>query len=362
MKLLAYTDATSFGGAETVVGHLLAELDPGIEVVVVGIDGAVVDDVADRRAGCERQVLRPARGKWDLARIAAHVRAVRRHDPDIVHVNLQSPWAGQYGIIAGAIARRPVVAVEQIVFPSNSPLKRMLRRWLHRRLAAHVGVGERVAREIEGLLGLEAASLEVIHNGVPDQTLSPVSLPGTGPVVGALARLEPQKGLDTMVRSLALLPESVSCVIVGDGPERRGLEDLAAELDVGHRLTITGWSKRARDYLPSFDVVALPSRFEGFPLVVLEAMMARRPVVATAVQSVPEAMEDGETGFLIPIDDPPSLARAMTRLIDDPDLCTSMGERARARALEHFTAARMARSYEALYARLVPSTRSTAIR
>jgi glycosyltransferase involved in cell wall biosynthesis len=91
-------------------------------------------------------------------------------------------------------------------------------------------------------------------------------------------------------------------------------------------------------------------------------MMARRPVVATAVQSVPEAMEDGETGFLIPIDDPPSLARAMTRLIDDPDLCTSMGERARARALEHFTAARMARSYEALYARLVPSTRSTAIR
>jgi glycosyltransferase involved in cell wall biosynthesis len=355
MKLLAYTDATSFGGAETVLGHLLAELDPTIDVAVAGIDAGVVAAVADRRPGCGKAVVRPGRGKWDLARIAAHVRAVRAHDPDIMHVNLQSPWAGQYGIIAGAIARRPVVAVEQIVFPSSSPLQRILRRSLHRRLAAHVGVGERAARDIERLLGLKPGSLEVIHNGVPDREPDRVELPWNGPVVGALARIEPQKGLDVLVRSLVLLPDRVGCVIVGDGPERPELEALATELGVNERLTITGWSANARDYLPSFDVVALPSRFEGFPLVVLEAMMARRPVVATPVQSVPEAIEDGETGFLIPIDDPSSLAQAVTRLIDDPALRERMGERARTLALERFTAARMARSYEALYARLTPA-------
>ena len=352
MRLLAYTDARSLGGAEIALGHLLAELDSSIEVDVVGVDTFVAEAVASRRADTNIRVLAPVRNKADVPNIAAHVRAVRALEPWIVHVNLFTPWTGQYGILAGLVTRRPVVAVEQVVFGSPTSLQRRLRRLLCSGLTAHVAVGERAARGIEELIGLTEGCVETIHNGVPDIPLEPVERPRPDPTVGSIGRLHEQKGLDVLIRALALLPD-VTGVLVGDGPERGNLERLARDLGVRDRIVITGWVENARDYLPSFDLVAAPSRFEGFPLAVIEAMLARRPVVASAVDSIPEAVEHGSTGLLVPPDAPDALAEAISTLLDDRAKREAMGKRARSRALESFTASSMARSFEALYCRIL---------
>jgi glycosyltransferase involved in cell wall biosynthesis len=138
-------------------------------------------------------------------------------------------------------------------------------------------------------------------------------------------------------------------VLVGDGGERAALERLAAELALDGRLAFTGWSEEARAQLASFDVFVLPSRYEGFPLAVVEAMMAGLPVVASDVGSVREAVRDGATGLLVPPNDPGALAAAVGRLLADPGRAREMGRAGRRLALERYTAAAMARSFECLY-------------
>jgi glycosyltransferase involved in cell wall biosynthesis len=111
----------------------------------------------------------------------------------------------------------------------------------------------------------------------------------------------------------------------------------------------TGWREDARSFLGVFDVFALPSRFEGFPLAVLEALLARSAVVAAEVGSTAEVVRDGETGLLVPPDDPPALARAIRRLLDDRDLRERLAANGRELVLRRFTAAHMARRFESLY-------------
>jgi glycosyltransferase involved in cell wall biosynthesis len=136
---------------------------------------------------------------------------------------------------------------------------------------------------------------------------------------------------------------------VGEGPDRAVLEATAAELGVSNRLRLVGWSDDPRAFLPTFDVFVLPSINEGFPLVVLEAMLAGLPVVATAVGSTAEAVEDGETGFIVAPGDVRALVSAIERLLASATLRRSLGEAGRARAERDFTARAMAVKYETLY-------------
>ncbi len=117
-------------------------------------------------------------------------------------------------------------------------------------------------------------------------------------------------------------------------------------------MQLVPWSDAARDLLGDMDVFVLPSRNEGFPLSIVEAMLAARPVVATDVGSVREAVLDGVSGFVVPPDDVDALRSALRRLLDDAELRVHMGEAGRARALDHFTDTAMARAFEQLYERI----------
>jgi glycosyltransferase involved in cell wall biosynthesis len=349
LKVVAYTDAVSFGGAEQALANLLACLDPSYEIFVLAVDASVGEALHAAREGSTLRLLRPVQNKRQLGPIGEHVRAVRALRPDIVHVNLWTTFSGQYGVLAALLtpgARG--VAVEQAPLPTRSRWQGGLKRLTARRLAAHVAVGERAARRVEEVIGLPSGSVRTIHNGVPDVPVDPLPRLADGPVVGALGRLSPEKGFDVAVRALRVLPDA-TLVLVGDGPEREQLEALAAELGVAQRLKLVGWSNEARRYLPGFDVLVLPSRLEGFPLAMLEAMLASVPVVAADVGSVREAVSDGETGYLVPPDDVDALAEPLRRVLGDAELARRLGRLGRARAVELFTAETMARAYEALY-------------
>jgi glycosyltransferase involved in cell wall biosynthesis len=217
---------------------------------------------------------------------------------------------------------------------------------------SHVGVGVRTSREIEDLIGLRAGSVRTIHNGVPDVETDAAPRLATGPIVGAVGRLAFQKGFDVLLRAMREV-DNATVVIVGDGEDRGQLEALARRLGVADRTIWVGWSDAVRSQVHSFDVFVLPSRFEGFPLAVLEALLAEKPVVAADVGSVGEAVIPGETGFLVPPDDPPTLAAAIRQLVDDEQLRCRMGTHGRRLVLDRFTARDMARSFSQLYAELL---------
>ncbi len=349
LRLAAYTDATLVGGAEGALGTLLEWLGPHIEVTLLGVDERVVTQIAAARPGCATVVLPPVRNKADLRAIAAHFRAFRRVRPEVVHANLRTPFSCQYGLAAAlATPGAQVVAVEHAPMPTEDTFQRGLRRLMVRRLAAHVSVGDESARMVERVVGLPPGSVRTIYNGVPDLDVPPVDRPVSGPVIGSIGRLSPEKGLDVLLRALVELP-GVTAVLVGDGPDRDELEQLALELDVADRAIFTGRVPESRAYFPVLDVYVLASRSEGLPLAVIEAMLASRPVVATDVGSVSEAIVDGETGLLVPPDDAAALAQAVRSLLDDPTRAAALGEAARARAVASFSAQAMARRYEALY-------------
>jgi glycosyltransferase involved in cell wall biosynthesis len=345
-----YTDAREIGGAERSLAHLAAALSREIEVAVVGVDEKVVDEVAAGRRDATSAVLPFVRTRYDASAIAAHLRMLLDLRPHVFHANLISPWACQMAIfLAGSVPRVRVVAVEQLPSPPRSAWQLRLKRVTARRLSAHVAVGERSAREVERLLGLRRGSVRTIYNGVPDFEPGNTGLAlHSGPTIGAVGRIEHQKGFDVLIRALPGLPQA-QVVFVGDGAERGDLARLAAEAGVAERVHWVGWSEEPHAYLASFDVFALPSRFEGFPLAVVEAMLARLPVVASDVGSVAEAVRHGETGLLVPAEDPGALAAALGSLLENPRRRSELGERARALALDRFTAGAMARSFESLY-------------
>jgi glycosyltransferase involved in cell wall biosynthesis len=227
-------------------------------------------------------------------------------------------------------------------------MKRLTARGVDR----HVGVGIRTSRQVEELVGLSPGSVRTIHNGVPDRELRPQARPRPGALIGAIGRIEKQKGFDVMIRALEHV-DGASLVVVGDGSERSALEELARQVGVAERIVWAGWSEDARSYLASFDAFVLPSRFEGFPLALLEALLARSAVVATDVGSVAEAVLDGETGLLVPPEDPDALARGVQRLLADADLRRRLGDEGRRLVLDRFTATHMTTAFESLYEEIV---------
>ena len=351
MRLLAYSDSRQVGGAELALGYLLGALDSRIDAGVLAVDEAVGTAIAAHRPGTGHAVVRPPQGTRDRAALAQHRRAIRAFAPDVLHANQAWPWACGYAELAALLTPGVcVVAVDHLPVDGAIPRpRRLARRLLARRLHAHVAVGERAARDVERLVGLPPGSVRGVANGVPPAQPDPLPRSAVGPTIGALGRITDQKGYDALVRALPELP-GATLVLVGDGPERAALEALAAELGVAERLVVTGWTRAARRHLPTFDVLAVPSLWEGMPLVILEAMHAGLPVVASDVGSVAEAVLDGETGYVVAPGDETALRERLARLLGDAELRARLGAHGRAIAAERFTDAAMARRYEAVYA------------
>ncbi len=173
-------------------------------------------------------------------------------------------------------------------------------------------------------------------------------------IVITVARLEPQKSPLTLLKALRHLSvEGAVSLWVGDGPLRRQVQQFASANGLQRRVIFSGDRTDVPSLLASAEIFVLPSRWEGLPLVVIEAMFAGLPVVATRVGGVSELVEDGKTGILVPPNHPDALARAIRQLLDDRTLARTMGQAGRERALQEFTLDRMLSETERLYADLL---------
>ena len=195
--------------------------------------------------------------------------------------------------------------------------------------------------------GIPADRVTVIYNAV-DGAPCPPRL-RSGGMVATVCRLVPWKGVDGILRALSGLPEA-SLVIVGDGPSRDDLVAVAASCAVEDRVRFLGEvpTGEVAACLAAADLFVLNSTYEGLPHVVLEAMLAGVPVVATAVGGTPEVVTHEETGLLVPASDDQALASAMRRLLADPDLGARLARAAQRTLEERFSSAVMVQETEAL--------------
>jgi glycosyltransferase involved in cell wall biosynthesis len=353
VRLAAYSGSSVFAGAERMLADLLAHLDPAIEVTVLGPDAAVREELIRRRPGARAVAAGGIEDKRDVAAMRRWVGALRAVRPDILQLNLTMPWSSRHEtLLAVATPGVRVVAVEHSPLPFDSRWMRRVKPVLATGYAAHVAVGEQAARDIERHAGLRAGSVRAIPVGVEPFVVSRGDRDGAPPRIGTIARLDPLKRLDDLLRALAQL-HGIELEIVGDGPEMARLTALADELDVADRTRFAGWSEDTRAWLGRWDALVLPSSIEGLPLAILDAMLAELPVVATPVGSVPEAIRHEQTGLLVTVGDPDGLAGAIRRLLGDPALAKRLATAARAHALAHYTAPTMARAYEALYTEIL---------
>jgi glycosyltransferase involved in cell wall biosynthesis len=348
-RLVVFSEAVGRGGAEIALRNLIAELDSSYELTVMGVDTAICSWLAAARPGTRTTLVRPVRHRLSVGAFLALRRAIAASRPDIFHANLRTIADGQYALAAALTIRGlAVVAVEQLPIAPHGRLSIWLKRRTSARLAAHVCVGERAARQVEDIVGLPRGSIRTIHNGVPDLGASEPPPDGPRTVVGTLARFDRIKGIDLLLEAAVGLP-TTSLLLIGDGPERERIAAQAARLGIDDRVEITRWTDHARDRLREIDIFVLPSRNEGFPLSIVEAMFAARPVVATDVGSVREAVDEGRTGFVVPPDDVSALRDALDQLVCNRELRRRMGDAGRQRALQGFTSAVMARGFEQLY-------------
>ncbi|WP_347404998.1 glycosyltransferase [Nodosilinea sp. LEGE 06152] len=361
LRVVVYTDSQGLGGAELSLGHLIATVSNEIDITVLGVSESVVDAIATQRPSAAKIVL-PSSG---LPSLAAHIATLHRLRPDIVHLNLCTPWAGAIGLAAAlTVPGARVVRVDQLPLRTTDALTLWRTRSLSLRVDAHVAVGDASARRMEDFYALGRHSVLSVPNGVPDTAFEPARLPARKDhrlIVGTAGRLDAVKGHDILLRAIAQV-DDVYLVIWGDGAERSALEQLVQDLGIGDRVSLPGWVDSPRAHLPNVDIFVLPSRSEGFPLAIVEAMLASRPVVATRVGSVAEAVIDGETGLLVEKDDVIGLVKALRRLQGDAALRDRLGQRGRALAAAQFTAQVMAQSYEQIWQKLVDMPRSPRLR
>jgi glycosyltransferase involved in cell wall biosynthesis len=178
------------------------------------------------------------------------------------------------------------------------------------------------------------------------------------PIVLCVARLDAQKGHTYLLAAIRNVPNAIF-VLVGDGSERASLEAQAAHLCVRDRVIFLGHRDDVAELLATCDLLVLPSLYEGLPLSVLEAMAAGKPVVATSVGGTPEAVLDGETGFLVPSRDPTALVRAIQRLLTDACLRRKMGMAGRRRVQRNFSPTQMVAGVTQIYEKLLDGQASS---
>ena len=342
------------GGQERVALDLsIGQRARGHTVRVISLapppDGAMADEFREHGIETVRVAKRDGIDPTLVPRLVAVVRGV-----DIVHTHNPLPLV--YGAPAAKLVRAGAIHTKHGKNPGTRA-QRWLRRTAARFCDAYVAVSATTLAQARQAHDVSEAKLREIPNGIrldryaPDpaaraQIRAELGL-GTAWVVGTVGRMDSNKNQAMLIRAMApLLSAERRLVIVGDGPGRADVEAAAAGSPF---VTFTGRRMDVPRVIHAFDVFALSSISEGLPLVVPESMAAALPIVSTAVGGIPDVVQDGLTGLLVPVDER-ALGDALASLARDRARGQRMGAAARELALARYSADRMVEAYLALYA------------
>lgn len=380
-KVLFVITQGEWGGAQRYVFDLATNLGEAYDVTVAvgGPSGAkqLQEALCHHGVRCVqlKHLVRPAPVLSDFLGIFELAKLYRSIKPDIIHLN--SSKAGIIGSLARLFFLAPaksfaiVYTVHGWVFnETGSPVRSKIYWALEKVTAllkdAFITLSDRELAQAETLS--HHPLIIKIANGLPDSTLlqkndarqkmlaaSHLAIPIGGIWVGTIANYYQVKALDILIRAVATSPtlRKFQFVLVGDGYERPKLERLIRENDLNTSVFLFGSLARANTYLRAFDYFVLPSRKEGLPYVLLEAMQAKVPVIATRVGGIPELIEDKKSGLLVNPDNVAELAEALAYAVEHPDEMKQFAANAPAPA----TLEEMVKQTTSLYQKLLEARR-----
>jgi glycosyltransferase involved in cell wall biosynthesis len=356
-KVIHVITKLELGGAQKVTLMTLERLpkDRYELGLVSGPDGLLVD-WASRIEGLDRvwlpTLIREVRPLQDLKALLSMMRLFRREKPQIVHTH--SSKAGILGRWAAKLAGVPFIFHTAHGFGFHdfqSPLAKSVYVWLERITTkittklvvvsyanADKGEKNRVFKRGDWILCRDAISVtEFMQPGPRRQKLSDWGIPSDKLVVGMIACLKPQKSpVDFVDVAARVLKENsqVHFVLAGDGELRPQVEERIEDHGIAKHFSLLGWQTDMPEVYRNLDVVVLTSLWEGLPCVFSEAMAGDLPIVATNVDGAREAIVDGENGFLHQPHDVEGMAESVLKLLRDPELRHTMGERGKSRVME----------------------------
>jgi len=368
-KTLQLVHRLEFGGAELLAERFAKRFGGGGRVVVACLDGEGPLAERLRTSGMAVADLSRQPGAVDFACVRRLRNLIAAEKIELVHAHQTTPFFCAL-LARGLFRSRPRILFTEHgrFFPDRGSRKRaLLQRLLLGRDDLVVAVGESVKQAVVKYEGIPANRVQVVYNGIPvaasdafdfDRAAArrELGVPERAFVVIQVARLDATKNHRLALeafRQLAADFPSALLLLVGDGPERARLESAAVELQLSAKMKFLGSRSDVRRLLSAADVAILTSLSEGIPLSLIEAMAAGLPVVATSVGGVPEVVEHGVTGLLVPSENPSALSDALRSLANDSELRTRLGNSGRKRAIEEFDEERMFAEYaEMLGARL----------
>lgn len=367
MRFAHLIESDGPGGAERMLASLATELQAAgshnVVIAPAGGEGWLADEL--RGTGVQVELFRLDR---PVSRAFAHwlTETLRRHRVALAHSH-EFTMA-----VYGAWAARRAGAAHVFTMHGSRYYAERWRRRIALRLAATlsdavVTVSQSLGRHLSRDLWLSAARIVTIPNGARHTPVAQSSLRdelhlgSTDQLAVAVGNLYPVKGHAYLLEALALLAvrfPQLHVAIAGRGELERPLLARARALQVAGRFHLLGLRSDIGNILAGADVFVLPSLSEGVPLALLEAMLAARPIVATAVGDVPTVLDGGRAGVLVPPRDATALAGALAGVLSDPAQAHRLGAAAAARAAEVYTLNAMIDRYVALYAKfLLPTYR-----
>lgn len=364
LRISMMIETVGLGGAEVVMLQLAEELrQRGHTVLPVGparVDGWLKDRFVELGFGWHEY-------RWDrsvdwgcVERLAQFFRDAR---VDVSHGH--EFVAGVYGAAAARLAGIPHVSSMHGSDRMTRKLqRRMALRWAFRR-SHTAAVSHDTKAHLQESLGSPGWLIDVVHNGIPERpgdraaARRAMALADADLLVLAVGSLSRRKGHHVLLEAMHRIHERPGVprwkvAIAGEGVERSALEEGIQRLGLRDSVVLLGNRDDIPDLQAAADVFVMPSLWEGLPLAVLEAMFAGNPVIATTASGMPEAIDDGVHGLLVPPDDAIALGDAIHRLLTRPGERSKLGDAARQRAHSQFSVRVMTDAYERLYRRPLP--------
>lgn len=368
LRVLHLIETGGPGGAERMLLDLVRNLGRAYQSTVGLLKtGWLHSQVQALGVSCE---LLDGHGMGDLGVMSSILGVVKRRSIALIHAH-----EFYMSVLGAAVSRWTgiplVVTVHGKAYYSEKSRRLVLYRMVAAQSAAVVAVSGDLERFFCARTGVQPDRVRVIHNGIDveglshltrqPQVLESVGIPSDAVIVGSVGNLYRVKGhvhLIRAARTVMRAAPNAHLVILGRGGLKDELAREAELLGIGDRVHLLGHQDDVRRWLGAMNVFALPSLSEGLPLSLLEAMAAGLCPVVTAVGGMPEVVRDGQTGFLVPPEDPARMADKILFLLQHPDVARRMGQAARESMRAAFSLERMLADYRHLYGRaLAPAAR-----
>ena len=369
--------SAGYGGGERYLELLFEHVDRGRfrPILICPEPGPFVDKIVAKQIPTHIVHLTPLLNPLAVVRLA---NLLKRNEVTVLQTH--GARANVYGCLAARLARVPCVAAtihNSIRDYEVSLIRRYLYRAILRVLLPRadriICVSDAIKRDVLADCPGVTTRTITVRNGIDQRRFSRSGDPhkirkewsvGNGPVLLMVARLTEQKGhrflIEALPRLLAEWP-SLVCLFVGEGECQEELWSLAKETGVEHACRFVGAQNNVGDWYAAADVVVLPSLSEGLPFVVLEAMAMARPVVASSVNGVPEIIQDGLNGLLIPPRNPQALEEAIRSLLRDPVRATRMGKAGQQHVATDFTVGKMIEDTVRVFEEATPALRKVSV-